>query len=219
MRRRKALEMRRRKALERLLAGVVGLLWLWFSPVVIIAQTGAVTPKQSPKTKVQTHFDNKRNKTHALIGPFELWKPPQNSVSGETNYEHVDLTVSFSYPGKKIAKPEFVTLMLLSSSEGGPEFHRKRDLIISTESDRKDFGQMELVGTSEGRASRTAFGVLTLVVREVLTKDIPLEDFERLAASQKADLRIGDRKFKLTNAQLQAFRNFVSLMKQEGLEF
>jgi hypothetical protein len=91
--------------------------------------------------------------------------------------------------------------------------------VVITPAERKSFGEMELIGSGEGRASKTAFGKLTLVVSEVLKKEIPFAEFERLAASQKADIKVGDRKFKLTNAHLQAFRDFTSLMKEEGLEF
>lgn len=76
--------------------------------------------QQQPKrkTKVETDYDSKKDETTARIGPFALYEPLQNTNSGELDYNRVDLVVSFSYQGKKIAKPKFVNLIVFSSNEG-----------------------------------------------------------------------------------------------------
>src|SRR5690349_13041176 len=92
------------------------------------AQTDAGAQKTKRKTKVETRYDEKRGETLATIGPFELWKPPQNSVNGEINYESIDLSVSFTYPGRKIVTPKSVTLLVFTSSEGDAQFEKNRRL-------------------------------------------------------------------------------------------
>ena len=176
--------------------------------------------QQEPKrkTKVETRFDKKRNETHAHIGPFEIWKPPSPHLSGEVNFESVDLEVSFSYPEKRIVKPKSVTFVVFSTSQRGPEFDKRRALRFSIDAGQYDLGEMELAGMGDGRVQGIGGGRRSLV-REVLSKSIPFEDFARIARSEKAEMEIGNRKFKLQKGHLEAFRNFVYLMEQEGLEF
>jgi hypothetical protein len=189
-------------------------------PLSSLAQTNVGQQTGKRKTKVETNYDEKKNETIARIGPFELYRPLQSTVSGELNFESVDMTVLFSYSGKKIVKPKFVTLMVFSSSENGPEFDKKRDLTILTNSGQYNLGEMEIIGTGEGRVARIALGPANLIlVREVLKRSIPFEDFAHIAQSEKVQMKIGNRKFKLGKEQLEAFKNFASLMEQEGLEF
>lgn len=184
------------------------------------AQNDAGSQKTKRKTKVETRYDEKRGETLATIGPFELWKPPQNPLTGEVNYESIDLSVSFTYPGRKIVKPNSVTLLVFTSSEGDAHFEKNRRLSFSTNSGQYDLGEMEYLEKAEGRVAKKALGVANLpLVREVLRKSIPLEDFSRIAEAEKADIKIGDRKIKLEKKHLEAFRNFVLLMREEGLEF
>ena len=185
-----------------------------------LAQTNAGQQKGKHKTKVETNYDEKKGETTARIGPFELFKPPQNSVSGELNYERIDLMVAFSYPGKRIARPTSVMLMVFAVSEGGARFEKKRDLSITTDSGTRDLGEIEFLGKGEGRMPKRALGGASVVlVREVIRKSIPFDEFAQIARSEKAEMKIGGRKLKLEKSHLEAFRNFVSLMEQEGLEF
>lgn len=186
------------------------------------AQNTVGQQKPKRKTKVETTYNEIANETIARIGPFELWKPPHNSVSGEISFERVDLQVLFAYPGKKIVTPKSVTMMIFSAtqksgdfeSQAIGDFEKMRAFSVFTDSVQYSFGEMEIVGVGKGQ--RLSKGVL---VREVLKKDVPLEDFGQIAQSQKAEMKIGSRKFKLTKEHLEAFRNFVSLMKEEGLIF
>ena len=181
------------------------------------AQKAPGTSKR--KTPVRAEYDKNKNETHLYSGPFELWKPPQNSVSGEIDYERVDLMLSFKYPGKKIATPATVTLTILSQSEGGADFTKKRDLSVLTDTQNYNFGEMELWGSGEGVRNKTVFGKLTRVFSESLRKEVPLSDFIGIGQSVKATLIVGARRFALPNERLQDFRNFAVLMKQVGLEF
>lgn len=186
------------------------------------AQVPSGQQKQKPKTKVVATYNDLKKETIARVGPFELWKPLENSLSGGISVASVDLLVSFSYPGKKIVTPKLVTVMIFSTSEktgafpsqAFGDFEKRRAFSVLTASGRHDFGEMEMVGSSKGRGFSKTF-----LVTEVLKKELPLNDFEQIAESEKAEIKIGDRKFKLTKQHLEAFRNFVSLMKEEGLEF
>ena len=198
---------------------VVALLYLSV-PVWGHAQTNAGQQKGKRKTKVETNYNEKKDETIARIGPLELFKPPQGDISGELNYESIDLTVAFSYPGKRIVKPTSITLVVFANSEGGAQFEKKRDLSISTNTGQYRLGEMELVGKGETDVAKRPFGPANiLLVREVLRKSLPFDEFARIAQSEKAEMKIGHRKIKLGKGHLEAFRNFVSLMEQEGLEF
>jgi hypothetical protein len=184
------------------------------------AQTRSGSQNLQPKTKVETHYDEKKNQTLARMGPFELWKPPDNSVSGEINYESIDLSVSFLYPGKTIVTPKVVTLMVFAASEGGAQFDKNRNLSVSSNSGQYDLGEMELVGKGESRVLKSiARNALALLVSESLKKEISFDEFVQIARSEKADMKIGKRKLKLEKKYLEAFRNFVLLMEQQGLDF
>jgi hypothetical protein len=96
------------------------------------AQTRFHSQKPKHKTKVETSYNEKKNETLARIGPFELWRPPENPLSGEINYEHIDLSVSFQYPGKRIVKPKVVTLVVFAINEGDSEFEKDAHLSVSS---------------------------------------------------------------------------------------
>ena len=197
-------------------------------PLWDCAETIARQQKPKRKTKVETSYDEIKKETTARIGPYEIWKPPHNSVAGESNFEAVGLTVSFSYPGRKIVTPKQVTIMVFSTSQRSAgfeaqatgEFEKRRAFSVSTDSKQYNFGEAELVGIGKGRVATRVFEPANAVlVREVVKKVIPLEDFSQIAQSEKAEIKVGDRKFKLKKDHLEAFRNFVSLMEQDGMEF
>jgi len=193
---------------------------LFVGPACICAQTTGGQQKPKRRTKVETNYNESKNETQARIGPFELWKPPQNSVSGEIDYESVDLLVSFSYAGKKIVTPNSVTVVVFSSSQWGDQFSKRRDLSVSADLRQYNFGEMELLSRREGHVAGTALGPPNRrLISEVLRKTIPFDDFKQISQSKKAEIKIGDRKFNLKKEHLEAFKNFVSLMEEEGLVF
>jgi hypothetical protein len=197
--------------------------------VSLSRSTAQTTPGQQQskrKTKVETQYDGKKDETVARIGPFALWKASQNPLSGEVNYEEANLFVSFSSPGKKIVTPKFVTIKIFATSQerGGFEgkgfFGKEHELSVTTDAKPYTFGKMESVGITRERTAGNALGTSNLVIlKETISKSIPFDDFAHIAQSEKVELKIGDRKFKLKKDHLVAFRNFVSLMEQEGSEF
>lgn len=190
------------------------------------AQTTSGQKQSKSKSKVEAEYDEKKNETVARIGPFVLWKASQNPLSGEVNYEEASLFVSFSSPGKKVVTPKFVAIKISATSQerGGFEgkgfFGKERELSVTTDSGPYTFGKMVLVGSTRERVAGNALGTANLVVvKETMSKPIPFDDFARIARSEKVEIKIGDRKFKLKKDHLVAFMNFVSLMEQEGSEF
>lgn len=191
-------------------------------------QSKGAHQKPNRKTRVETKYDENKKETIASVGPLILWKPPANSVSGQINYEQVDLLVSFNYPGKRIVTPNAVTITLLSTSQGTGgfasqargQFEKSRELSVSTESAQYQFGEMELLSINRGHVTTNiSSGEGAVLVREVIRKSIPFDEFSQITQSSKAEIKIGRRKFKLQKEHLEAFRNFLSLMKEEGLEF
>lgn len=190
------------------------------------AQTTPGQQQSKRKTKVETEYNANRNETVARIGPFVLWKASQNPLSGEVNHEEVDLFVSFSSPGTKIVTPKFVTIKILATSQerGGFEgkgfFGKEYDLSVTTESAPYTFGKMVLLGANRESTAGNALGTSKFVIlKETIGKPIPFADFAQIAQSEKVEIKIGERKFKIKKDHLVAFRNFVSLMKEEGSEF
>jgi hypothetical protein len=184
-------------------------------------QTPSASPGPKHRTKVETKYDARKNETEARIGPLELWKPP-GSVSAGLNFERVDLVVYFSYSGKKVVTPKLVTFLVFSKTIGGqPQFERERNISISTDSGDHNFGDLELLSTSQSRVSTGDAYPLTMatLTQEVVRKAIPFDDFTQIAQARTAQIKLADRKFKFTKEHLEAFRNFLMLMQQQGLEF
>lgn len=190
------------------------------------AQTAPGQQQQKRKSKVETEFNEKRNETIARIGPFVLWKAAQNPLSGEVNNEEVNLFVSFLSAGQKVVTPKFVTFKIFATSqeragfEGKGFFGKDRELSVTADSKPYTFGEMASLGSTRERAAGNSLGTANLVIlKETVIKPIPFDDFVQIARSEKVEIRIGERKFKLKKDHLVAFRNFVSLMEQEGSEF
>ena len=190
------------------------------------AQSAPGQQQSKGKSKVETEYNGKKDETVARIGPFSLWKASQNPLSGEVNYEEVNLFVSFSSPGKKVVTPKFVTLKVFATSqeragfEGKGFFGKERELSATTDSGPNTFGKMELVGITRERAPGNALGTANLVIlKETIIKAVPFADFAQIARSEKVELKIGERKFKLKKDYLATIKNFLSLMEQEGSEF
>jgi len=203
---------------EHVMKKLLTILFYIFALTLTLLQIDA--QQQKPKTKVETDYDSKKDETTARIGPFPLYEPEQNSDSGELDFNRVDLRVSFAYRGKKVTKPKVVTLMVFSSNEGGDQFDKKRDLSVITNSGKYDLGDMEIIWRGEGRVAKKIMGPANLLlVREVLVKSIPFDDFVSISKAEKVKMKVGNRGFKIEKKFLEAFRNFILLMEQEGLEF
>jgi len=196
-------------------------LLLAFAAVLSYTQTPSAPPPAKHKTKVETKFDAHKNETELRVGPLELWKPPQNQGSGDINYEKVEMFVAFSFPGKKIITPATVNLVVASYSQWGPQLEKRPNISISIDSVVHDLGKLELIAFDRSRVITRGAPPFTqdILTTEVVKKPIPFDEFGQIAESKKAEIKLGDRKFKFTDEHLEAFRNFIILMKQQGMQF
>jgi hypothetical protein len=196
-------------------------LLLAFAGALSFTQTPSAPPPAKHKTKVETKFDAQKNQTELRVGPLELWKPPENQGSGDINFEKVDMFVSFSFPGKKIITPATVNLVVASYSQWGPQLQKRLNISISIDSVVHDLGNLELIAFDRSRVVTRGSPPYTqdILTTEIVKKAIPFDDFGQIAQSKKAEIKVGDRKFKFTDEHLEAFRNFIILMKQQGMQF
>jgi len=196
------------------------LLFCGFAAVWSYSQTPSSSPTPKHKTKVETKYDAHKNETELRVGPLELWKPPTIPASGELSFEKVELFVYFTHPGKKIITPTSVTLLVFSFSQWGAQLEKRPGISISTDSANYNLGDVEIVSINKGRVmTRISPPATDILTTEVVRKSLPFDDFAQIAQAKKAEIKLGDRKFKFTSEHFETFRNFVTLMKQQGLEF
>lgn len=199
---------------------ILPILLLFSAPALIYSQTPAASPNPKHKTKVETRYDAQINATGARIGPLELYHPP-SGISAGLNFERVDLFISFSYPGKQIVTPKTVTLTVNSVTVARNQFEHERNISVLTDSGNHDFGDLEVLSTDIKRVTTgDAYPLVAATLHyEVVRKDIPFDDFAQIAQAKTAQIKLADRKFKITKEHLEALQNFLKLMQQQGLEF
>lgn len=181
-----------------------------------LAQTPGSNQNPKRKTKVAAAYDQSKNETELRTQAMVLWKPLP--ISGQLNFERVAMALSFSYSGKKIATPQSVVITIFSERYSTGRFAKQRDLSFTTEAQQYQFGEMEL-GQSWSTYVPDSSGESSLLVTERVRKFIPFADFVQIAQATKVKMKIGDSTFKLEKEHLEVFRNFVTLMREEGLEF
>jgi hypothetical protein len=202
---------------------VILILLLICVPVSIHSQTPSPAPSPSAKhkTKVDTKYFADTNETAAQIGPLEILWPPSGGSAGLT-VDRVDLWVYFTYPGKKIVTPSTVTLLVLSNIMGGKkQFEYDRNLSILTDSGNRNLGDLKVVSTTQRQVSTGQAYPLTMatLTTESARKEISFDDFARLAQAKTAQIKLADRKYKIPKETLEALRNFLMLMREQGREF
>ena len=57
-------------------------------------------------------------------------------------FERVDISFSFNYSGRTIVTPKSVLVIIHSSTQSGPLFYYKRDLVVSADGSRLSLGKM-----------------------------------------------------------------------------
>jgi hypothetical protein len=147
---------------------------------------------------------------------------PFSGAAAGLNFDRVTLFVHFTYPGKKIVTPATVTFSVIFSTVGGmKQFEHDRNLSVLTDSGNHNLGDLEVLSTTQsqvrtGQPYPLNNGTLTT---EVVRKAIPFDDFAQIAEAKTAQIKLADRKFKIAKEDLEAFHNFLMLMRQQGLEF
>lgn len=188
----------------------------WGQAVVGPGQKPGGEQTTKHKTKVEAEYDSSKNLTELHTRPMVIWKPLP--ISGQLNFEVVEMAISFSYSGKKIVTPDSVTITLYSRNYSQGRFAKLRDLSFTADAQQFQFGEMELGESSSSYVPASAGGDYLLVTEKV-RKLIPFASFVQISQSAKVKMKVSNSTFKLEKEHLEAFRNFVALMREEGLEF
>lgn len=170
-------------------------------------QPAVTASKSRRKTKVDVKYDKKKELTTVWLRDLILSKNPQG-------FEQINMSVSFSYPQHTIVKPKTVLIVIYSASMNGTLFDYYRDLAAIADGFRLKMGKMEY---SSGQSELTP--LRATLSSEFLRLAIPYDDFSRIAKAKVAMVQIGERKYNLSDKQLQSLNDFLELMQQEGQEF
>ena len=118
-----------------------------------------------------------------------------------TDEAHPMMTVSFSFAGQAQAGP--IREGTISFSERSREWRYLRNhevLIVLNGSDRLRYEGDHTGDIGDGG------------VEELVTVDVPLADFERIASAQTVAIRLGERDFSLRPGEIARIRHLVDAM-------
>jgi hypothetical protein len=121
-------------------------------------------------------------------------------------FEGVKFTAYFTYPGKTYAAPRQVMLRVASTKQGGHRFYEGDRLSVLA--DGRSLGVGVPVFTS--REYRVEIGRRGAeYMDEMLDTPLSLEDFNRLVAAKKVELKVGGESWKLGQTPLKALRRLA----------
>lgn len=123
--------------------------------------------------------------------------------------EGVRFAVHFAYPGKTYAAPRQVTLRVHSTNRGGRRFADGDGLAVLA--DGKSLGVGGAVVSSKKYQANVPKGVAEFV-DETLEATLAVEDFNRLAAAKRAEVKVGAASWTLGESQLKALRRLARAM-------
>jgi hypothetical protein len=155
------------------------------------------------KTKVDVRYDKKKDLTTVRLEELVLWTNP-------IHFEQIGMLVEFEYPQRIIVTPKTVSLIFYSATQDFRAFPTD-SLVALLDGIRLDLGKMEGGNGDLGGPHR-----FTLERRR---SSISYQDFSRIASAKKLVMLVSDRKYDLTDEQIQSLHNFLELMQQEGQEF
>jgi hypothetical protein len=168
-----------------------------FSPA---SQRSPTVPKR--KTKVDVRYDKKKALTTVRLEELILWKNP-------IHFEQIGMIVEFDYPQRIIVTPKTVSIVFHSATRDGRPFPTD-SLVALLDGIRLDLGEME------GGDGNLGPGRSFLERRRI---SISYQDFSRITQAKKVVMLVGDRKYDLSDEQVQSLRDFLEFMQQEGQEF
>lgn len=169
-----------------------------FSPA---SQQSPAVPTR--KTKVDVRYDKKKALTTIRLEELTLWKNP-------IHFEQIGMIFAFDYPQRVIITPKTVSIGFYSATEDWTPFPTD-SLVALLDGIRLDLGKME-----GGDGKLGGPGGFSLERRRT---SISYQDFSRIAQAKKVVMLVGDRKYDLSDEQVQSLRDFLELMQQEGQEF
>lgn len=123
--------------------------------------------------------------------------------------EGVSLTVHFAYPGKAFAAPRQVTLRVFSTNRGERRFADGDGLVATADGESLAVGAATV--SSKKYQANVSKGVAEFV-DETLEATMAVEDFNRLAAAKKAEVKVGAASWTLNESQLKALRRLARVI-------
>ncbi|HEV7890956.1 MAG TPA: hypothetical protein VGP08_09965 [Pyrinomonadaceae bacterium] len=120
--------------------------------------------------------------------------------------EGVKFAAYFTYPGKTYAAPRQIMLKLSSTKRGGRRFSDGDKLSVVVDGQSLGVGDTAITLLKYKAAIPKPN---TEYVDEVVNAPLSLEDFNRLAAAKKVELRVGAESWKLGQTPLKAVRRLA----------
>lgn len=183
------------------------------APAQAIEKAADAKSKSDHKTKVDVHYDKKKNATTVGLAPLTVW-----SATGEgRSLNSIELSAAFTYPGHNIAVPKTVDIVISASSTSGRQFTYEHNLVVTADDVRLNFGEMKVFGSRTNSPIPQIGG--SVLAFEMLALSIPYEDWLKIATAKKVKMQVGSRQVELSNKHLQALGDLAELMQQEGQEF
>jgi hypothetical protein len=163
-------------------------------------------------TKLEPVFDKAKNETtFFLSGLMVLQEEPGREVKvpGETHSRKVSSSILkmvtyYKAPGKKKAKPGEVILAFNYGNAFGFEFVNHRNLSITADGEKLEYGQMNLIERRD--EGFRAYGFIRYW--ETLEIAVKADAYKKIFGSKSVVLRIGAGSVSLTKDQLKHLRGY-----------
>ena len=158
-------------------------------------------------------YDAAKDETNVFMLPIGLMPPSEANLAtfglmmgSLAPSEGVTLNARFTYPGKTFVAPRQITLRLVSTKRGERSFSDDDKLALTADGE----------AVSVGGAAFTLKNYIsdhpkrgTVYVSELLEAPILVEEFKRLAAAKKVEVKVGASSWKMGNSQLKALRRLA----------
>jgi hypothetical protein len=175
-----------------------------------LIQAQEVKPAPDLKQKTKTFQNNRRfsvdydkfkDSTHVSVGPFNIGSDSEYVFSNA----RLGMQADFFFSGQVLN--DFVQDIYLVFHSGGRKlrFSDHRDLFAIVDGQRMELGQGE-------RSSDVLRGGS---VSETLIFKVPTDTFNKIANAKAVEMKVGPTELKLKDEHLIAFRDLLSLMKEE----
>jgi hypothetical protein len=165
------------------------------------------------KANASPFYDSSKDESGVLMRTYWLTGSKANTEVVEhsiripgasTPAEGVQFTAYFTYPGKTYAAPRQIMLKLYSAKRGGRVFSDGDKLSVVADGQSLGVGDSAITSWVYDIPNRG-----TKYVNESLEAPLSLEDFNRLAAAKKVELRVGAENWKLGQTPLKAVRRLA----------
>lgn len=172
-----------------------------------------VPPKRNYKYdgKVVSTYDTAKDATTVLIQlmPVKDVEDPrpllEHSADKPRDWARLDLTLFFSYPGRELVTPKYVSIGMVYLALD-PHRYESHTLSAKIDGELVNFGKMEVLNTTSV-IMRFAYKPYTRRTLEIV---VPYEQFLRFANAKKVKLKLGEYEFTLSKDHMEAIKDLAS---------